>query len=191
VAAQPGDVADAAHRQALHAAVDRAGRLDLLVNNASALGPSPLRALVDVPSAAVERVFAVNVLAPVALIQLSVDRLVESGGCVVDVSSDAAVEAYPGWGAYGAAKAALDHLTRVLAVEEPGVRWYAFDPGDMATDLHQQAAPGEDISDLPSPSSVVPALLALVSSKLPSGRYTAAGLTGLLTGARADAGAAS
>jgi NAD(P)-dependent dehydrogenase (short-subunit alcohol dehydrogenase family) len=167
----PGDVADAAHRRSLADAVDDAGGLDLLVNNASILGPSPQPALADYPVEELTLVYAVNTVAPLALFQLLRTQLERSGGCVVNVSSDAAVEAYDGWGGYGSAKAALDHLSAVLAVEHPRLRVYAFDPGDMATDLHQQAFPGEDITGLPSAASVVPALLSLANAELPSGRY--------------------
>ena len=176
MAAVPGDVASPVHRARLAAAVREAGRLDLLVNNASALGPSPLLPLADLPLWELERVLAVNVVAPLALFQLLAGRLEEGEGAVVNVSSDAAVEAYEGWGGYGASKAALDHLSAVAAAEHPGLRVYAFDPGDMATDMHQRAFPGEDISDRPSPESAVPSLLRLARGDLPSGRYRAAGL---------------
>lgn len=171
-----GDVASPAHRARLAAAVREAGRLDLLVNNASALGPSPLPRLADLPLWELERVLAVNVLAPLALLQLLAGRLEASGGVVVNVSSDAAVEAYEGWGGYGASKAALDQISAVAGAEHPALRVYAFDPGDMATEMHQRAFPGEDISDRPSPESVVPALLRLVRGDLPGGRYRAADL---------------
>jgi NAD(P)-dependent dehydrogenase (short-subunit alcohol dehydrogenase family) len=174
--AVPGDVTSPVHRARLAAAVREAGRLDLLVNNASALGPSPLPRLADLPLWELERVLAVNVVAPLALFQLLAGRLEEHGGVVVNVSSDAAVEAYEGWGGYGASKAALDHLGAVAAAEHPGLRVYAFDPGDMATDMHQRAFPGEDISDRPAPESVVPSLLRLARGDLPSGRYRAADL---------------
>jgi NAD(P)-dependent dehydrogenase (short-subunit alcohol dehydrogenase family) len=172
----PGDVTDPAHRLALTEAVRRRGRLDLLLNNASALGPSPLTRVADLPLPAFDDVLLTNVLAPFALTQLLLGDLLRSDGLLVNVSSDAAVEAYPGWGAYGSAKAALDQLTAVVAVEEPVLRAYAFDPGDMRTDLHQAAYPGEDISDRPEPESVVPALLALLQRRPPSGRYRASDL---------------
>ena len=172
--ALPGDVTDPAHRAALAAAVP--DRLDLLVSNASDLGPSPLPRLADLPLPAFERVLAVNAVAPLALVQLLLPALRRADGRVLQVSSDAAVEAYAGWGGYGASKAALDQLSGVLAVEEPTLRVYAVDPGDMATDMHQAAFPGEDISDRPTPDSVVPALLRLVTEPLPSGRYRAAEL---------------
>ncbi|HVU71611.1 MAG TPA: SDR family oxidoreductase [Mycobacteriales bacterium] len=176
VVAVPGDVATTSHRAALAAEVKRRGRLDLLVNNASTLGPSPLPPLADYPLAALADVFAVNTLAPLALVQEVLPFVTASSGVVVDVSSDAAVEAYEGWGGYGAAKAALDHLTAVLAAENPGVHWYAFDPGDMRTQMHQAAFPGEDISDRPLPETVVPALLRLLDELPASGRYRASDL---------------
>jgi NAD(P)-dependent dehydrogenase (short-subunit alcohol dehydrogenase family) len=182
VTALAGDVADPAHRAALAAAVG--DRLDLLVNNASELGPSPLPRLGDLPAAALERVLAVNTVAPLALLQLVLPALAQAGGRVVNVSSDAAVEAYEGWGGYGASKAALDRLTAVLAVEHPDLRLYAVDPGDMATDMQQAAHPGEDISDRPPPETVVPALLRLIEDDAPppSGRYRAADLAPLGAG---------
>ncbi|MGY1632527.1 SDR family NAD(P)-dependent oxidoreductase [Geodermatophilus sp. SYSU D01186] len=172
VTAIAGDVADPGHRAALAAAVP--GRLDLLVNNASELGPTPLPRLADLPATALERVLAVNTVAPLALLQAVLPALERAGGRVLDISSDAAVEAYEGWGGYGASKAALDQLTAVLAVEHPGLRLYAVDPGDMATDMHHAADP--DATGLPGPESVVPALLTLVDGDLPSGRYRAADL---------------
>ncbi len=172
VTALAGDVADPAHRAALAAAVG--DRLDLLVNNASDLGPTPLPRLADLPPAALERVLAVNTVAPLALVQAALPALERARGVVLDVSSDAAVEAYEGWGGYGASKAALDQLTAVLAAEHPGLRVYAVDPGDMATDMHRAADPGA--TGLPDPADVVPALLRLVDGDLPSGRYRAAEL---------------
>lgn len=177
VIAVPGDVTDPGHRAVLVAAVSRLGRLDVLVNNASALGPSPLPALRDYDIDELRGVYEANVIAPLALIQSLAEPLAGAAGAIVNVSSDAAVEAYPGWGGYGSAKAALDQLTAVLAAEEPALRCYAFDPGDMRTDMHQQAFPGEDISDRPEPETVVPALLRLIDERLPSGRYRAADLT--------------
>ena len=156
----PGDVTDAAHRRALVAAAGH--QLDALVNNASTLGPSPLPAVADLDPAAFETVLNTNVVAPAALVAEALPALRASGGVVLDLSSDAAVEAYEGWGAYGASKAALDHLTRVLAAEEPAVRFHAVDPGDMRTEMHQAAFPGEDISDRPLPEDSVPGLLALL-----------------------------
>jgi NAD(P)-dependent dehydrogenase (short-subunit alcohol dehydrogenase family) len=172
VTAVTGDLADPAHRAALAAAVP--DRLDLLVNNASDLGPTPLPPLAGLPPAAFERVLAVNTVAPLALVQAVLPALERAGGTVVSVSSDAAAEAYPGWGGYGASKAALDQLTAVLAVEHPGLHVYAVDPGDMATDMHRAAAPEDD--GLPAPETVVPALLRLLDDPPPSGRYRAAEL---------------
>jgi NAD(P)-dependent dehydrogenase (short-subunit alcohol dehydrogenase family) len=176
VIAIPGDVTDPAHRAALTAAVGRLGRLDVLINNASALGPSPLPPLRDYDLGALREVYEVDVLAPLALIQSLAARLTTADGMIVDISSDAAVEPYPGWGGYGSAKAALDQLTAVLGAEEPGLRCYAFDPGDMRTQMHQDAFPGEDISDRPEPETVVPALLRLLDERPPSGRYRASDL---------------
>ena len=176
VTALPGDVIDDHHRQALAKAVRDLGGLDLLVSNASVLGPSPLPPLADHPLPELLEVFEVNALAPIALFQLVLPHLRAGRGRVVHVSSDAAVEPYAGWGAYGSAKAALDHATAVLAVEHPELRLFAFDPGDMDTELHRLAEPGVDLSDLPRPEDVVPALLRLVLEDLPSGRYRAAEL---------------
>ena len=170
----PGDVTDPMHRAELVAAVAARGRLDLLVNNASHLGPGLVR-LGDYPLDQLRRVFEVDVLAPLTLVQALLPAL-RDGGVVIDVSSDAAVMAYAGWGGYGAAKAALDQLSAVLAVEEPTVSVYAVDPGDMRTAMHQEAFPGEDISDRPLPESVVPALLRLLDERPPSGRVRAADL---------------
>jgi NAD(P)-dependent dehydrogenase (short-subunit alcohol dehydrogenase family) len=172
-----GDVSSPGHRAALAAAVSRFGRLDLLINNASLLGPSPLPPLRGYDLGALRRVYETNVIAPLALIQLLVEPLAAAGGTIINLSSDAAVEAYEGWGGYGSSKAALDQITNVLAAEEPRLRCYAFDPGDMRTEMHQQAFPGEDISDRPQPNSVVPALLRLIDERPPSGRYRAADLT--------------
>jgi NAD(P)-dependent dehydrogenase (short-subunit alcohol dehydrogenase family) len=171
-----GDVADPAHRQAL---VEAAGeRIDLLVNNASDLGPSPMPALADYPPEALERVYRVNAVAPLALAQLVLPRMPE-GGRILNVTSDAAVEAYEGWGGYGSSKAALEQLTAILAAEHPALRVYAVDPGDMRTQMHQDAFPGEDISDRPPPEESVPGLLELIEGDLPSGRYAARSLAGV------------
>ncbi|MFE3190238.1 SDR family NAD(P)-dependent oxidoreductase [Nocardia sp. NPDC059240] len=167
-----GDVADPAVRERIAAAVGT-GRLDLVLNNASSLGPSPLPALESYPLDDLASVLATNVIAPLAILQLTLPALRASGGAVVDISSDAAVGGYEGWGGYGASKAALDQLTNVLAAENPALRIYSFDPGDMRTEMHQAAFPGEDISDRPEPESVVPALLHLLDSRPPSGRYLA------------------
>jgi NAD(P)-dependent dehydrogenase (short-subunit alcohol dehydrogenase family) len=180
-----GDVADPAHRHALAEAVHAAGRLDLLVNNASTLGPSPLPPLAEYPLPDLAEVYQVNLLAPLGLIQVALPILAASRGTIVNVTSDAAVEAYPGWGGYGSAKAALDQLTAVLAAElepeHPDLRVYGFDPGDLRTAMHQRAFPGEDISDRPEPAVVVPALLRLVDERPPSGRYRAADLLANVT----------
>jgi NAD(P)-dependent dehydrogenase (short-subunit alcohol dehydrogenase family) len=173
VIALPGDVADEHHRRALAAAAG--DPIDLIVNNASVLGPSPQPALANYPLAELERVYRVNVLAPLALAQLALPRLGE-GAAILNVTSDAGVEAYEGWGGYGSSKAALDQLTAVLAAEHPDLRIYAVDPGDMRTEMHQQAFPGEDISDRPSPRESIPGLIRLIEDDLPSGRYRAADL---------------
>ncbi len=170
----PGDVADEGHRRELVAAAERLGGVDLLVNNASSLGPSPLPGLADYPLDALRHVLDVNVVAPLALVQRALPLLRRAPEPVIlDVTSDASVEAYEGWGGYGASKAALDQLGAVLAVELPDVRVVTVDPGDMRTQMHQDAFPGEDISDRPLPESVVPALLALIERRPPSGRYRA------------------
>ncbi|BBY06615.1 SDR family NAD(P)-dependent oxidoreductase [Mycobacterium noviomagense] len=172
----PGDVTDAAHRAGLLAAAVDAGPLTLLVNNASRLGPSPQPALADYPPAELRAVYNTNVFAPLDLIQAALPALVANRGAIVNLTSDAAVEPYPGWGGYGSSKAALDQLTAILAAETPGVPVYAFDPGDMRTEMHQAAFPGEDISDRAEPASVVPALLRLLDTRPPAGRYRAADL---------------
>jgi NAD(P)-dependent dehydrogenase (short-subunit alcohol dehydrogenase family) len=176
VVAVVGDVTSPEHRAELEAAVAQLGRLDLLVNNASHLGPSPQPRLAEYPLDELARVYEVDVFAPVALTQLALPWLVAAGGVLINVTSDAAVEAYEGWGGYGSAKAALDQVTAVLAAEHPGIACYAFDPGDMRTKMHQQAFPGEDISDRPAPETVVPALLHLVDEQPESGRYRASEL---------------
>jgi NAD(P)-dependent dehydrogenase (short-subunit alcohol dehydrogenase family) len=170
VTAVAGDVADPAHRARL---VEAAGaEIGLLVNNASALGPSPQPQLADYPLPELDRVYRVNVHAPLALVQLALPRLTP-GARIVNVTSDAAVEAYAGWGGYGSSKAALEQLTSILAAERPDLRVYAVDPGDMRTKMQQDAFPGEDISDRPPPEESVPGLLTLVEGTLPSGRYLA------------------
>ncbi len=177
VVAVAGDVADPIHRMAL---VHAAGQeIDLLVNNASVLGPSPQPTLAKYPLEVLEDVYRVNALAPLALAQLVLPRLPD-GGRIINVTSDAAVEPYEGWGGYGSSKAALEQLSAILGAEQPSVRVYAVDPGDMRTRMHQAAFPGEDISDRPPPEESVPGLLALIEGELPSGRYQARAL------ARAD-----
>lgn len=171
ITAIPGDVADPHHRKELTAAVGE--RLDLLVLNASTLGTTPLPALLEYDLDALRQVFEVNVVAPLALLQAALPALRNAGGQVVALSSDAAVNGYEGWGGYGASKAALDQLIRVFAAEEPGIPAYAVDPGDMRTAMHQDAFPGEDISDRPTPDTVVPAFRRLIETKRDSGRYVA------------------
>jgi NAD(P)-dependent dehydrogenase (short-subunit alcohol dehydrogenase family) len=171
-----GDVTDPAHREQLAGAVAEFGRLDLLVNNASHLGPSPQPPLATYPLDELRRVYEVDVIAPIALAQLLLPFLAESRGMVIDISSDAAVEPYEGWGGYGSAKAALDHATAILAAEHPELAVYAVDPGDMRTAMHQAAFPDEDISDRPEPAAVVPGFLELIATRPASGRYKAADL---------------
>ena len=164
----PGDVTDPTHRVELVAAAG--DTIDLIVNNASALGPSPQPALADYPLEELRRVYDVNLLAPLALIQQALPQL-SVNAAIVDITSDAAVEPYEGWGGYGSSKAALDQLTAILAAERAELRVYAADPGDMRTQMHQEAFPGEDISDRPPPEDSLPGLLALIDGSLPSGRY--------------------
>jgi NAD(P)-dependent dehydrogenase (short-subunit alcohol dehydrogenase family) len=171
--AVPGDVAEPAHRAALLVAATGAGPLRLLVNNASRLGPSPQPRLADYLATDLLAVYTTNVFAPLALIQAALPGLADNRGIIVNVTSDAAVEAYEGWGGYGSSKAALDHLSAILAAENPDVGVYAFDPGDMRTEMHQAAFPGEDISDRAEPESVVPGLLRLLDTRPASGRYRA------------------
>ena len=173
VALVPGDVTDAGHRRALVEAATEAGRLDLLVHNASTLGQTPLPPLARLDLAALDDLWRTNVAAPLALTQSLLPLLERSGGVLVSISSDAAVEHYEGWGGYAASKAALDHLTLTLGAENPWLAAYAVDPGDMRTAMHQAAFPGEDIGDRPLPETVVPQLLALVRQRPPSGRYRA------------------
>jgi NAD(P)-dependent dehydrogenase (short-subunit alcohol dehydrogenase family) len=175
--ALPGDVTDASHREAMLCAATSAGPLRLLVNNASRLGPSPQPALADYPASELCAVYRANIFAPLALIQAAMPTLIDTAGVIVNLTSDAAVEPYRGWGGYGSSKAALDQLSAVLAAEHPAVPVYAFDPGDMRTEMHQAAFPGEDISDRAEPESVVPALLRLLDTRPASGRYRAADLT--------------
>jgi NAD(P)-dependent dehydrogenase (short-subunit alcohol dehydrogenase family) len=172
-----GDVTDASHRIELVEAARRLGPIRLLVNNASRLGPSPLPTLAEYPLDELRAGFETNVVAPLALVQLLLPDLVATGGSIISVSSDAAREAYAGWGGYGSSKAALDQLTAVLAVEHPHLTVYAFDPGDMRTEMHQRAFPGEDIRDRPEPGSVVPALLRLLDSRPGGVRHRAADLS--------------
>jgi NAD(P)-dependent dehydrogenase (short-subunit alcohol dehydrogenase family) len=172
VAALAGDVTDPSHREALAVLARGHAGLDALINNAGALGPSPQPALLEYPLDTLAQVFLANVLAPLAVIQ-QLEPELEPGARIVNVTSDAAVNAYPGWGGYGASKAALEQLSAVLAVERPDLRVYWVDPGDMRTDMHQAAYPGEDVSDRPLPETKVPAFVTLLEGQLPSGRYVA------------------
>jgi NAD(P)-dependent dehydrogenase (short-subunit alcohol dehydrogenase family) len=172
----PGDVTEPHHRAAIVDAAEALGGADLLVNNASTLGASPLPRLADLDPATYLRILEVDAVAPMALAAALLPQLRARRGRVLNISSDAAVEAYETWGGYGSAKAALDHASRVLAAEEPDVRVHAVDPGDMRTAMHQAAYPGEDIGDRPLPETVVPALVALVEGDHPSGRYRASEL---------------
>ena len=175
VVAVPGDVADTDHRRRL---VEAAGdSIDLLVNNASVLGPSPQPVLAEYPLEELRRVYEINVLAPLALVQLVLPRLAD-GARVLNITSDVAVEAYETWGGYGSSKAALAQISAVLGAEHPGLRFYAVDPGDMRTQMHQEAFPGEDISDRPPPEESVPGLLQLIEGNAPSGLYRVRDLVG-------------
>jgi NAD(P)-dependent dehydrogenase (short-subunit alcohol dehydrogenase family) len=171
-----GDIADPAHRADLAAAAADLGGAALLVNNAGTLGVSPLPALAEYPAADLLSSFEVNVVAPIALTQLVLPGLRQLGGAVLSITSDAAAQAYAGWGGYGAAKAALEQACHVLAAEEPAIRVWWVDPGDLRTQMHQQAYPGEDISDRPLPETVAPAFVRLITERMPSGRYRAADL---------------
>jgi NAD(P)-dependent dehydrogenase (short-subunit alcohol dehydrogenase family) len=173
VTAIPGDVSDPVHRSAL---LEAAGeQIDLLVNNASVLGPSPQPSLAAYPMHVLRRVYDVNVLAPLALAQHALPRM-RDGGAIINITSDAAVEAYEGWGGYGSSKAALEQVTAILGAEQQAIRVYAVDPGDMNTRMHQEAFPGEDISDRPPPEESVPGLMTLINGDRESGRYQAKAL---------------
>jgi NAD(P)-dependent dehydrogenase (short-subunit alcohol dehydrogenase family) len=172
VVAIPGDITEATHRNMLAAAAHEFGGLDAVVNNASILGPSPQPELFDYPIDIIEHVFRANVIAPLALLQ-AIRESLKPNAVIIDITSDAGIEAYPGWGGYGASKAALEHLSAILAAENPSLRVYWVDPGDMNTQMHQEAFPGEDISDRPLPEASVPGLVALLAGNLPSGRYRA------------------
>jgi NAD(P)-dependent dehydrogenase (short-subunit alcohol dehydrogenase family) len=175
VIAIPGDVNDENHRRALAEAASRVGGLDVLVNNASLLGPSPQPNLLDYPLDILEHVYRTNVIAPLALIQ-QVQRVLKPDARILNITSDAGVEAYPGWGGYGSSKAALEQLSAILAAENSALHVYWIDPGDMRTQMHQEAFPGEDISDRPLPEESVPGLLELLTGEHPSGRYSARAL---------------
>jgi NAD(P)-dependent dehydrogenase (short-subunit alcohol dehydrogenase family) len=176
VLALSGDITDPEHRAGLADAAAGQGGASLLINNAGTLGASPLPALAEYPAAELLASFEVNVVAPIALTQLLLPDLRRLGGAVLSVTSDAAIEAYAGWGGYGAAKAALEQACHVLAAEEPAIRVWWVDPGDLRTRMHQQAFPGEDISDRPLPGTVTPAFIRLITERMPSGRYRAAEL---------------
>jgi len=176
-----GDITDPVHSRELVDAAQELGSLSLLVNNAGILGPSPLPRLAAYPLESLDEVIQVYLIAPLRLIQLALPDLRQHGGVVVNVTSDAAVEAYKTWGGYGAAKAALEHLSHVLAVEEPGISVYWLDPGDMRTRMHQEAFPGEDIADRPLPETRSPAVVRLIEEKPPSGRFTAESLLAKVT----------
>ena len=175
VIAIAGDVTDAAHRGVLASAAAKMGGLDALVNSASILGPSPQPSLLEYPLDVLERVYRTNVIAPLALIQ-ALQYQLKVGACVINITSDAGVEAYEGWGGYGSSKAALEQLSHILAAENPGWRVYWVDPGDMRTQMHQEAFPGEDISDRPLPEVSVPGLIELITGERTSGRYAARAL---------------
>ena len=179
VVAIGGDITDAWHRDALVTAAG--GPIDLVVNNAGALGPSPQPLLAEYPLDALRTVFETNVLAPLAVVQAALPHLAD-GAAIVNITSDAAVEPYEGWGGYGSSKAALEQLSAILAAEHPALRVYAADPGDMRTQMHQDAFPGEDISDRPEPEESVPGIRALIAGPQPSGRYRASGPTAGLSG---------
>ena len=172
VIAIPGSVTDESHRLALAEAVSKLGGLDVLINNASFLGPSPQPSLQNYPLEILELVYRTNVIAPLALIQ-GLYASLKPNACIINVTSDAGVEAYSGWGGYGSSKAALEHLSHILAEENPSLRVYWVDPGDMRTQMQQEAFPDEDISDRPLPEESVPGLMALIEGELPSGRYKA------------------
>jgi NAD(P)-dependent dehydrogenase (short-subunit alcohol dehydrogenase family) len=180
VRAIPGDIGDAEHREELVTAAASASKLDLVINNASDLGGSPLPRLRDLEPAAYELLLRTNVVAPQQLIRAALPYL-EPGAVIINVSSDAGVDHYEAWGGYGSSKAALDHQTLTWAAEEPGFIWYGLDPGDMRTAMHQAAYPGDDISDLPEPETVAPIVVALIGSGLESGRYRAADLAATLS----------
>jgi NAD(P)-dependent dehydrogenase (short-subunit alcohol dehydrogenase family) len=177
VLAVQGDVTDPAHRQELAVTAARLGGVDLVVNNAGMLGPSPQPALLDYPLEILEQVYRANVIAPLGVIQ-AIRKHLKPDAVILNITSDAGVEAYPGWGGYGSSKAALEQLSSILAAENPDWRVYWLDPGDMRTAMHQAAYPGEDISDRPLPEASVPGILELIGSDRPSGRYRASQFAG-------------
>ena len=175
VIAIAGDVTDAAHRADLAKAAQALGGLDALVNNASILGPSPQPLLLEYPLDVLEEVYRTNVIAPLGLIQ-AVSPFLKPGARILNITSDAGVEGYEGWGGYGSSKAALEQLSHILAAENTDWRIYWVDPGDMRTQMHQEAVPGEDISDRPLPETSVPGLIELLTGDRASGRYAARSL---------------
>jgi NAD(P)-dependent dehydrogenase (short-subunit alcohol dehydrogenase family) len=172
VIAIAGDVTADSHRKKLFKAAQELGGLDLIVNNASLLGPSPQPELLFYPLDVLEDVYRANVIAPLAILQ-TLHSTLKPNACIINVTSDAAVEAYGGWGGYGSSKAALEHLSHIFAEEHPSLRVYWVDPGDMRTQMQQEAFPDEDISDRPLPEESVPGLIALIEGTQPSGRYRA------------------
>jgi NAD(P)-dependent dehydrogenase (short-subunit alcohol dehydrogenase family) len=185
VIAIPGDVTDPEHREDLAEAAREAGGVDALVNNASILGPSPQPELLDYPLDVLEQVYQSNVISPLALIQ-ALNNELKPQARIINVTSDAAVEPYEGWGGYGSSKAALEQLSNILAAENPGLRVYRVDPGDMRTQMHQEAFPDEDISDRPLPEESVPGFMELLTGDLPSGRYEARELAARVETTTAD-----
>ncbi|GHO82799.1 SDR family NAD(P)-dependent oxidoreductase [Dictyobacter formicarum] len=175
VQTRSGDVGDAFHRQELLEAAQTLGGIDVLINNASMLGPSPQPDLLSFPLDILEQVYRTNVIAPLALIQ-TLEPQLKSNACIINITSDAGQEVYAGWGGYGSSKAALEHLSAILAVERSDLSVYWVDPGDMRTDMHQAAFPGEDISDRLLPEESVPGILQLIAQRYPSGRYLARAL---------------
>jgi NAD(P)-dependent dehydrogenase (short-subunit alcohol dehydrogenase family) len=180
VVALPGDVADPTHLERLFTtAIETFGRVDVLINNASELGPSPLVPLEELRAEQFEQILRVNVTAPLRLMQLVLPAMRERhNGLIVNVTSDAAVNAYPTWGGYGSSKAALEHLSRIVAaeLEGTGVRVYVVDPGDMNTEMHQAAEPGVDLAHLPGPEQIAPAFVRLLDEPAAAGRFEAANL---------------
>ena len=172
VIAIPGDVADPIHRQTLAEAAQLLGGLNAVINNAGILGISPQPLLVNYPLDVLEQVYQINVIAQLGILQ-AIWKELKPGATIMNITSDAGVEPYPNWGGYGSSKAALDQLTAILAVENPQFHIYSVDPGDMRTQMHQEAFPGEDISDRPLPEVSIPGILSLLEEKLPSGRYRA------------------
>ena len=172
VIAISGDVTNPEHREDLTEAAREVGGVDALVNNASILGPSPQPDLLDYPLDVIEQVYRNNVISPLALIQ-ALNNELKPQARIINVTSDAAVEPYEGWGGYGSSKAALEQLSNILAAENPGLRVYRVDPGDMRTQMQQEAFPDEDISDRPLPEESVPGFIELLKGNLPSGRYEA------------------